>query len=347
MYLGIEIGGTKLQLGIGPGDSAALAAFERAEVQRAEGAAGIRRQIQQLADPLILRHGVKAIGIGFGGPVDAVAGRTIKSHQIDGWEDFPLADWCRQTFGLPVALSNDADAAGLAEASFGAGRGRKIVFYITVGSGIGGALVIDGQVYRGSAGVASEIGHLRPGLLADQPDRTVESQASGWGIMEAAQVRLTEPFAHPLDALTRGEKPVGPDSVRQRLIECEEADERSAADLLGRCDGQADQLTTKMIAQAAADGNRLAIEVFRHACQVLGWAIGQVITLVAPEVIVVGGGVSLVGEELFFVPLREEVQRYVFPPLRSSYQIVAAELGESVVVYGALAVAASAGRAAK
>lgn len=340
MFLGIEIGGTKLQLGVGPGDSAALAALERADVQRAEGAEGIRRQIQALAGPLIQRHGVRALGIGFGGPVDPRAGQTIKSHQIEGWDDFPLVDWCRQAFGLPAALSNDSDAAGLAEARFGAGRGSRIVFYTNVGSGIGGALAINGQVHCGGTGVASEIGHLRPGLLADQPDQTVESLASGWAIAEAAQARLAEPFSHALSPLLSGSKPLRPESVRQKLIECEEADEQFAADLLDRCQGQPEQLTTRMVAEAALRGNRLALDIFRHACQVFGWAVAQMITLLAPEVVVVGGGVSLVGEELFFIPLRREVDRYVFPPLRRSFRIVPAELGESVVLYGALAVAA-------
>ena len=100
---------------------------------------GIRRQIDQAGRRLIAGHSVRAIGIGFGGPVDAAPGRTMKSHQIEGWHDFPLVDWCRQTLALPAAIANDADAAGLAEARFGAGRGQRIVFYITVGSGIGGA----------------------------------------------------------------------------------------------------------------------------------------------------------------------------------------------------------------
>ena len=160
MYLGIEIGGTKLQLAIGAGDGTPFVEFRRADVCPEEEAGGILRQIEPLGRELIDRHRPTAIGIGFGGPVDAEDGRTIVSHQVEGWADFALAAWCRETFGLPTAISNDADAAGLAEALFGAGRGHRVVFYITVGSGIGGALVVDGRVY-GSGGIASEIGHLR------------------------------------------------------------------------------------------------------------------------------------------------------------------------------------------
>ena len=206
--------------------------------------------------------------------MNAAAGRTIKSHQIAGWDDYPLVQWCRETLGLPAAISNDADAAGLAEARFGAGRGERVVFYITVGSGIGGALVIDGNIYGGNSGIAAELGHLRPGLQADQPAMTVEAAASGWGIAAAART-----------ALAAGTDP-------------------SATDLLALAGGQADRLTCKVVAQAAGEGNLLARKVFRRAVETLGWAIAQMITLLAPGVVVLGGGVPQAGESLFFAPLR-------------------------------------------
>lgn len=312
MFLGIEIGGTKLQLGVGPGDGSPLVALERLAVDPKDGAERIRRQIEQIGKALIDRHGITAVGIGFGGPVDATAGRTIISHQVDGWKDFPLADWCRRGLGLPTAVANDSDLAGLAEARFGAGQGHRAVFYTNIGSGIGGALVIDAELYRGGAGVASEIGHLRPGLHSELPNQTVESIASGWGIAAAARGRLLSPS---------------------------QTDQEAAADLLRRCDGDIEQVTAALVAQAAVEGNRLAWEVFDAACRTFGWAVAQVITLVAPNVVVIGGGVSLVGEQLLFAPLREYVGRYVFPPLQDTFEIVPAKLGEEVVVHGALAAA--------
>jgi len=339
MYLGIEIGGTKLQLGVGPGDGKPLVALRRLGVERSDGAEGIRRQIEHNGRSMIDEYEVTAIGIGFGGPVDARSGRTVKSHQVDGWDDFPLADWCRATFDLPTRIANDADTAALAEARFGAGRGSRVVFYVTVGSGIGGALVIDGEPYGGSAGVASELGHLRPGLQADRPEITVESFASGWAIAATARDRLSDPTSHPLTTRVFEGNDREPESVRQRLIELEEADEEFAADLLDRCRGQVDRLTTRQIAQAAAEGNELAQDIFRHAAKVLGWAVAQMITLLAPEVVVIGGGVPLSGEHLYFTPLREEVDRYVFPPLGDRFEIVPAALGEEVVVHGALTLA--------
>jgi glucokinase len=314
MILGIEIGGTKLQLGVGTGDGPPLAALERLDVRPERGAEGIRRQIEEAARPLIERYGVTAIGIGFGGPVDSLRGRTIVSNQIEGWRDFPIVAWSEATLGLPTVLANDSDGAGLAEARFGAGRGHRVVFYNNVGSGIGGALVVEGRLYQGGSGVAAEIGHLRPGPSAERPDQDLESIASGWGIAAAARRRLTEAAA----------------------------DQPSADDLVARCGGSLDRLSTKIIAEAARDGNRIAREVLDRACRAIGWALAQMISLVAPNVVVMGGGVSLAGEALFFEPLRRYARLYVFPPLENAFQIVPARLGEEMVVYGVLALAAQA-----
>jgi glucokinase len=103
-----------------------------------------------------------------------------------------------------------------------------------------------------------------------------------------------------------------------------------------------ERLSTEVIAEAAGQGNELAREALRRALQTLGWAIAQMVSLLAPNIIVIGGGVSLMGEQMFFAPLRREVARYVYRPLQSSYQIVPAALGEEVVVQGALALARSA-----
>jgi glucokinase len=339
MFLGIEIGGTKLQLGVGRGNGK-LAALERLNVDPKRGAAGILDQIKSTAAMLAARHKVTRIGIGFGGPVDSAAGNVVKSHHVSGWENFPLVAWCRKELLLPAVLENDCDAACLAEARYGAGRSRNVVFYVTVGTGIGGGLAIDGQIYRGSGHGAAEIGHLRPGLNAEQPDQIVEALASGWGIAAAAQARLSDPISHAFVPLSTGLRSGNAEEVRQRLIETEEAEAEYAADLLERCDGRIDKLTAKMVAEAAGDGNEIAREVMARACQGLGWAIAQVITLVAPEVVVVGGGVSLADENLFLAPLRREVDRYVFGPLAGKFEILPAVLGEEVVVHGALAAAA-------
>jgi glucokinase len=318
MYLAIEIGGTKLQLCVGPATGGPLAVLERIAVDPDRGADGIRDQIARVAPPLIARHAVVRVGVGFGGPVDAAAGRTIRSFQIEGWEGFPLREWCQNVFGVPVVIENDSNLAGLGEARCGAGRGARIVFYSNVGSGIGGALVIDGSLYPGGTGTAvAEIGHLRPGPQAVDAADTVESIASGWGIAAAAARRCAD-----VDAARR---------------------DGDAVQLLA-VSGNA-SLSGKKVLDAAADGNSLALEIVGTAIRTYGWALAQAITLIAPNVVVVGGGVAQVGEQLFFAPLRQEVARYVFPPLRGTYRLVPAALGEEVVLHGALALAADGGPA--
>ena len=131
---------------------------------------------------MIRAHGVSAIGYGFGGPIDGGAA-SRKSHQVGGWENFPLAEWTRERFGIPVVLNNDCDAAALGEAKFGAGRGRRVVFYVTVGTGVGGGLVCGEKVYTGAGSIAAEIGHLRSGLAATSDDDTVERVVAGPGIV--------------------------------------------------------------------------------------------------------------------------------------------------------------------
>ena len=314
LFLGIEIGGTKLQLGVGPGDGSPFTAFARRDVDISQGAAGILAQIEAAGTSLVAEHGVGRVGFGFGGPVDTAGGRVIKSHQVAGWGDVPLADWCREKLGVPAVLGNDCDCAALAEARFGAGQGRRIVFFVTVGTGIGGGLVIDGQLHGSGRPAVAEIGHMRVGTEATSAEDTVESQAAGPAIAAAARA-LVDPF-DPADSTRR--------------------------DLLG--DALPEQLTAKAVGEAAARGNWLARKALRGSIKTLAWAIAQVITLTSAEVVVVGGGVSLIGDEHFFAPLRSQVAQYVFPPLAGSYEVVPAALGEEVVVHGALALAAESDR---
>jgi glucokinase len=339
MFLGIDIGGTKLQLGVGRGDGT-LAALERYDVNPAHGARGILRQIETAGRVLAARHAVSAVGFGFGGPIDRRSGIVVKSHHVSGWDNFPLVDWCRRELLLPAALENDCDAACLAEGLHGAGQGYDVVFYVTVGTGIGGGLVVDGQIFRGSGHGVAEIGHMRPGLHADRPDQTIESLASGWGIAAAAQARLTDPISHAFVPFTSGLRGAKPGDVRQRLIETEEAEAEYAADLFERAGGKLERLTAQIVSQAAGEGNEIAREVLAHACQALGWAIAQVVTLVAPQIVVIGGGVASMDESLFLAPLRAEVNRYVFEPLLGTFQLLPAALGEPVVVLGAICAAA-------
>ncbi len=304
MYLGVEIGGTKLQLGLGRGDGS-LAGLWRGSVDGAGGGDGIRRQIvsaipELLAGAGLTRGDLKGVGVGFGGPTDDATQRVIKSHHVTGWDDFPLADWLQnEVVGLPTVVCNDADAAGLAEALHGAGRGLSPVFYMTIGTGIGGGLVIDGEMYRGCGRGAVEIGHLRV-LDGD----ILESYAAGWGIAARAnRLAATDPrYA----------------ALRQAV---------------GR------DLTGKDIAAAAKDRDPAARDALDVAVAALAEALQQMIKLLCPRRVVIGGGVSLMGDELLFDPLRRRVATGAFPPFAGLTDIVPAALGEEVVVHGALALA--------
>lgn len=194
LAVGIEIGGTKLQAGIGLRDGKLIALVRRA-VDPAQGGAGIREQIPSLLEEAVAKAGCSpkdlvGLGIGFGGPVDTKRGRILLSHQIEGWSDFPLRDWLQKKVEVPVVLQNDAKTAALAEATLGAGKGRKRIFYITVGSGVGGGLVIDGAPDVGQGLGAGEIGHTWvPDPDSGKPDK-LEHVASGWSIGKRGSRRL-------------------------------------------------------------------------------------------------------------------------------------------------------------
>jgi len=186
LAVGIEIGGTKLQAGVGLRDGK-LAALVRRTVDPSKGGAGIREQIPSLIEEAISKAGCSpkdlvGLGVGFGGPVDSKRGRILVSHQIEGWADFPLRDWLQKKVEVPVVLQNDAKTAALAEATLGAGKGLQRIFYITVGSGVGGGLVIDGVPDVGQGLGAGEIGHTWVSDPDSGKPEKLEHVASGWSI---------------------------------------------------------------------------------------------------------------------------------------------------------------------
>lgn len=314
--LGIEIGGTKLQLGLGrePGK---IVALKRLTIDPTRKALGILEQIRGGFSDLLIGVGargsdVKAVGVGFGGPVDADSGRVHESFQVEGWTDFPLADWLRRELGAAVvSVHNDADVAGLAEARLGAGVGRSPILYLTIGSGIGGALILDGRIYRGAGRGAAEIGHLNVPAIdgsVDLPE--LEQVASGWGIARAAKREARNPSR-------RGERWM----------------------VLDAAEGDVEAITTVMVAQAAAEGDERSLKLLDQAARALAFGLRQAVALVAPRRIILGGGVSLIGERLWFEPLRRLVDAEVFGPFRGSFDIVPATLGEEVVIHGALELA--------
>lgn len=311
--IAVEIGGTKLQACLG--DTAGQI-FETRRGSVPEGANAERilswfeESVPELLALATSRGAAPAtLGVGFGGPVDAQAGLTLVSHQVAGWDGFPLQRWFEERFGLRTRLANDANAAGWAEYCLGAGQGTRHFFYMNIGSGIGGALVLDRRLHNGQGLGAGEIGHT---CIAD------------W----------TAPHAGASDKL---EHLCSGWSIEQRMRHDPHAMQSAALRALAH-DAPA-TLTCAMLAAAAEAGDAYAIETIHRVAEGLGQAVANVITLFHPERIAVGGGVGLMGETLL-APLRAAVAQRVFGPFRDHYTIVPCALGESVVLAGALLLSA-------
>ncbi len=300
-FLGIEIGGTKLQLVAGDAD-ARITARRRFTVDKQRGGAGIREQIAGALPELMQLAQPSAIGVGFGGPVDAATGQICCSHQIEGWSEFPIGDWLRGLTGLPVTVDNDANTAALGEALRGAGVGCNPVFYVTLGSGVGGGLVVDGRIYHGAKPGEAEIGHVR----LDKSGVTIEQRCAGWAvdrkIREACQ---REPWS-PLSKLT----------------------------------ADADHSEARALAPALALGDALAQRILDEVADDLAFGLSHVTQLMHPEVIVLGGGFSLVGEP-WRAAVAAALTRYVMEAFAPGPRVVLAGLGEDAVTVGALLLANS------
>ena len=294
--IGIEIGGTKQQIVIGHSDGTIVDRC-RFSVDPAGGGPVIRERIAEELPTLISKHQPERIGAGFGGPVDIAKGTIAVSHQIEGWSGFALRDWLHDLTALPVAIENDANTAALAEALCGAGRGFTSAFYMNMGSGVGGGLVVDGKIYHGDTPGEVEVGHLR----LDSEGTTVEDRCSGWAVDRAI-----------CDAIIDK-----PDSILAQLIGAEKSGE------------------AKHLAAALEQGDPIARRILDDVTWNLALALSHVTHLFHPQVISLGGGLSLVGD-----PLREGIVDKLPGLLMEIYgtgpEIKLAELGEDAVPVGAL-----------
>jgi len=310
--VGVEIGGTKLQAALGTRDGEILRLLaDRARPER--GAGGVREQIERLVRSLLEEDEStppEAIGVGFGGPVDSATGTVLVSHQVEGWRDFPLRAWFEDRFDLPCRVENDSNAAGWAEFRRGAGRGVESMVYMNIGSGIGGAIIVGGNLYNGQGRGAGEIGHTYvPDLWGEDSAALsfdkLENLCSAWSVERRLRAAGKIPEGSPLAELTGG---------------------------------FADRITGPVIAEAAARGDRLVLEKLDRISDMLGLAVANVITLFHPRRFIIGGGFAQMGEVLF-ERLRKAADRYVFEPFRGSCEILPAGLGQNVVVVGALLLA--------
>jgi glucokinase len=302
IYVGIEIGGTKLQVVLG-NEGAKIVERHRLAVNRSRGAAGIRSQLREVLESILSARIPVAVGVGFGGPVDWRTGRIYRSHQIAGWSNFDLGGWLSKLTGAPVFVDNDANVAALGEAFRGAGRGANPVFYVTLGSGVGGGLVVDGKIYHGATPGEAEIGHLR----LDRKGTIIESRCSGWAV----------------DAKIRALKRSDPASLLCRLM-------------TGKAGGEA-----RHLAAALRGNDSAARRILQETAADLAFGLSHVVHLFHPAVIVIGGGLAGVGEPLRAAVARE-LGPMVMRAFAPGPKVRLAELGADTVPIGALELAQAA-----
>jgi glucokinase len=300
MILGLEFGGTKLPMVLGDGNGK-IVQRQKLGVEVPRGAAGIREQIERALPGFVGRNTIRSVGVGFGGPVDWRTGRICRSHQVEGWSEFDMAGWLHGLTGVPVTVDNDANVACLGEALHGAGRGCNPVFYVTLGSGVGGGLVVDGRIYHGATPGEAEIGHVR----LDRQGSIVESRCSGW----AVDGRIRDYCAKEPGSVLAGMCPAG------------------------RRGGEAAHLPA-----ALRQGDPGARRILQETAEDLAFGLSHVVHLFHPEILVIGGGLSGVGE-----PLRAAVEKALAPFLMDAFRpgprVALAALGEDAVPTGALELA--------
>ena len=306
--LGIDIGGTKLAAGVVNTEGNVLM---RGEVPTlaGEGPEPVLGRILGLGRDLLARAAaekepVKRIGVGCAGPVDIQAGKVFNPPNLPGWRDVSLVERVEAELGLPVVLENDANAAALGEFRYGAGRGARSLVYLTVSTGIGGGIILDGKVWHGLKDTAGEVGHMTvfpDGPLCGCGNRgCLEAISSGMSIARRAR-----------QALGSG-----------RPTRLREVREPNSADVV----------------RLAREGDVIAREVWDESVKYLGIGVAAVITILAPERVVLGGGVTKAGDFLFD-PLRAQVRGRVKLVPVELVPILPAALGGDVGILGAAAVA--------
>lgn len=298
LLVGIEIGGTKLQVVAGDDACQILEKFQF-KVDASNGAARIRNKIEETLSKIDPRA-VRGIGVGFGGPVNYLTGDVARSFQVDGWSGFNIIDWLKNIIDTTISVDNDANVAALGETLFGAGKDFQKVLYITLGSGVGGGFVINQTIYHGRLPGEIEIGHIR----LDKSGKTLESSCSGWAvdkkIRESIKSDATGMLSGMAENLKRGEAIV--------LLEALEAKDPAAW------------------------------KIFNEVTDDLAFGLSHAVHLLNPDAIVIGGGLSNLGNILVSA-LEGKIAAYLMRPFIPAPPIFTALLKEMTVPVGALALA--------
>jgi glucokinase len=313
--VGVDLGGTNIVVGAMPKDGSRQLAVHSVPTRADLGADAVVARIAELIEQVIAetceaagatRASFLGVGIGSPGPLDRERGLVIFTPNL-GWRDFPLRDRVQDAVRLPATLDNDANCATLGEWWIGAAKGARHVVGLTIGTGIGGGLILDGRLHHGASDVAGEIGHT----TIDSTGRRcgcgnygcLEAYASGPAIAERAR-----------ESLAGGEA-----SVMASLVH-----------------GDLSRLNAALVYAAAQQGDELAIQVVRETARFLGAGIANLLNIFNPEVVVLAGGVTQAGDALF-EPMRAEVRRRAFRPAVEACRIVPGELRGTAGVVGAVA----------
>jgi glucokinase len=309
--IGVDIGGTKIATGLVRGARVLERIILPTLADRT--AADVLHQVFTSVDLILERTGrhttdIHGIGVVAPGPLDPTKGELLYSPNIPALRNVPIARLMRERYGRPILVENDANAAGLAEALFGAGRGYHHVFYVTVSTGIGTGVIVGGKIYGGRTGMAVEAGHVTldyDGPLCNCGHRgCIEAFASGPAIARRAKekVRTAKGRSHILDLVA----------------------------------GDTDAITPIVIGEAARQGDPLAVEIIEETARFLSIWLGGMINVFDPDIIILGGGVSQWGE-LLFPRLRELTPTYSILPRATDVTIVPARLEADVGILGAAA----------
>jgi glucokinase len=304
--IGVDLGGTKLAAGIVDRDGAVVRQTVSPTVHSSQERllADLERAIAEL-----LGDDVRAVGVGVPSTIDQHAGRAVSSVNVP-LAGVDLRDSLASRFGVAVAIENDANAAALAEHRFGAGRGTRHMVMITLGTGIGGGLILDGHLYRGAVGAAAELGHI----TLDLDGARCQGFCPGRGHFE---VLASGTAARVLAEQVASERPEGG---------------------LARSATVGGALEAKLVSELAAAGDPDALEVMETIGSRLGVALADFVNIFNPEVIVIGGGFAQAGD-LLFGPARRVIAERALSPARDIVRIVPAELGAQAGLVGAALVA--------
>jgi len=314
-FLLIDIGGTKLRCGIG--DSTGNIIEHVDDFTEVGGEAkGALKKIFQLADKAIQLSGINQqniskIAVSFGGPVDFTQKTIIRSQHVKGWDNFPLCDFLSKYYGVPAVIDNDANVAAIGEYTFGNGKGSKSMLYLTVSTGVGGGIVLNGEILHGKNNLAGEIGHI---IVQEDGNHCecgkngcVEAYASGFALGNIARTFFQE---HP----------------------------KEKSEILKLVQGYISKITAITVYRSGDSGDPIAQKMIETSQRKLAMAIANTICILDIEKVVIGGGITH-EKERFFQPLQKYVDEYAMFGEPYHVPIVRAKYKDEAGLKGCIALA--------